>query len=88
MATMLPDEARRARATARANLQIRRVALCDEAAPDLSHMSPSARVAMVWELTLDAWASSGKSIPDYARADAPGRMIRGTGAPSASVDAT
>lgn len=34
------------------------------------------RLAMVWQLTQDAWACSGKPIPDYHRAQAPGRVIR------------
>ena len=57
-------------------MPIRRVDLIDEEAPDLRHLTPSARVAMVWELTLDAWASSGEPIPSYVRAQAPGRMLR------------
>ncbi|MCB9656159.1 MAG: hypothetical protein R3B40_31925 [Polyangiales bacterium] len=73
---MSRDDARRARAAARSSIPIRRVDLVDEASPDLSHLSASERVAMVWELTLDAWASSGESIPDYARAETPGRMLR------------
>ena len=85
---MLPDDARKARAAARATMPIRNVALRDEAAPDLTHLSPSARVALVWELTLDAWASSGKPMPEYDRADAPGRIIRGAVPPAAAGDAT
>lgn len=37
---------------------------------------PGERVAMVWALTLDAWASAGRSLPSYARHETPGRMIR------------
>lgn len=35
------------------------------------------RVAMVWRLTVDAWALGGAAIPDYDRAHTPGRMVRG-----------
>ena len=42
----------------------------------LRDVPPAACVAMVWALTLDAWAASGQPIPTYARADAPGRVIR------------
>ena len=71
------DEARRQRAAARSSVSIRRVSLADESSPDVSHLDRSERIALVWQVTLDAWASSGRSIPDYARADAPGKMIRG-----------
>ena len=36
----------------------------------------SERVAMVWRVTQDAWAMSGRAIPDYPRARAPGRVVR------------
>lgn len=35
------------------------------------------RVAMVWRVTLDAWATSGQPLPTYTRAEMPGRVIRG-----------
>lgn len=34
------------------------------------------RIAMVWQLTLDAWAMSGRPLPTYARHEAPGRKRR------------
>lgn len=34
------------------------------------------RIAMVWQLTLDAWAMSGQPLPTYARHEAPGRKGR------------
>lgn len=44
---------------------------------DLTAIStPSERVAMVWRITLDAWAAMGEAIPDYPRGEAPGRVIR------------
>jgi hypothetical protein len=39
-------------------------------------VSASERVAMVWRMTLDAWALSGRAWPDYTRAQTPGRVIR------------
>ena len=45
--------------------------------PDVLAMSPSERLALVWRLTEDAWAMSGKEIPQYSRAQMPGRLIRG-----------
>jgi hypothetical protein len=44
---------------------------------DLSETTTMAeRVAMVWQLTLDAWASAGEPIPDYPREKTPIRVIR------------
>ncbi|KIG18363.1 hypothetical protein DB30_00648 [Enhygromyxa salina] len=40
------------------------------------HGTPGERVAMVWQMTLDVWASSGKLIPEYTRANMPGRLLR------------
>jgi len=40
--------------------------------------TPGERVAMVWRLTQDAWAFSGRPIPDYSRDKMPGRIIRGS----------
>jgi hypothetical protein len=69
--------ARQKRALARANWSISAHKLGEEPLHDLrAHTTPSERVAMVWRLTQDAWAMSGRPMPDYARADAPGRMVR------------
>ncbi|MFO0694704.1 MAG: hypothetical protein U0230_14175 [Polyangiales bacterium] len=73
---MTSESERRRRARARANLPVKRVPLSEGSEPDVSGVDASARIAMVWELTLDAWASSGRSIPDYSRAHAPGRLVR------------
>jgi hypothetical protein len=67
---------REARAQARASWPIVGHRLADEP-PELLDASPGACVAMVWALTLDAWASTGQPLPTYARAEAPGRMVRG-----------
>ncbi len=74
------DEDARARAAARAQWPGRKTRLADEGAWAPLEATAAERVAMVHRLTLDAWAMSGKRIPDYARADAPGRMVRGRGA--------
>ena len=42
----------------------------------ISHGSPGDRVAMLWRLSLDAWAMSGRSMPTYERAEMPGRLVR------------
>lgn len=51
--------------------------MTDEPEADVSSFTATQRLAMVWETTLDAWASTGREIPSYARSDAPGKMIRG-----------
>lgn len=38
--------------------------------------TPGQRVAMVWQITVDAWASAGRPLPAYSRANMPGRLIR------------
>ncbi|MBL8923753.1 MAG: hypothetical protein JNJ54_33165 [Myxococcaceae bacterium] len=46
-------------------------------AEDLSATtSPEQRLAMMWELARGAWALTGQPMPDYARANMPGRVIR------------
>lgn len=34
------------------------------------------RLAMMWELAVQAWRLAGHPLPDYDRATAPGRVIR------------
>lgn len=72
----MKDAEREARRRQRAGWQIRRVSLEDERAPDVSALSPNERVAMVWRLTLDAWAISNRPMPTYSREEAPGRVLR------------
>ncbi|WP_156427964.1 hypothetical protein [Thiohalocapsa sp. ML1] len=38
---------------------------------------------MLWRLTLDAWALTGRPWPDYPRTAAPGRVVRPT--PAAGI---
>jgi hypothetical protein len=71
------DAERAARAAARRSWPVRRCALGEEPTEDLSATTTAAeRIAMVWQLTLDAWAMSGRPIPDYPREQAPVRVIR------------
>lgn len=71
------DEQRAARAAARGSWPVRRCVLGEEPAEELTATTtPSERLIMVWGLTLDAWALSGKPMPDYSREEAPGRVIR------------
>jgi hypothetical protein len=71
----MDDDAQRRR-LARASWPVRRIALADEGESATIEASPSALVAMVHRLTMDAWATSGRALPDYERRAAPGRVIR------------
>jgi hypothetical protein len=68
------EERRRARAT----MPIRIVALADEELTDARDTSTvDERLALVWTLTRRQWAFAGLEIPKYARAEMPGRILRG-----------
>lgn len=71
------EAARRERAKARASWPGRKLRLEDQHDVDIVPGTPEERFAMVWQITLDAWASSGREIPDYRREDAPGKIFRG-----------
>jgi hypothetical protein len=61
---------------ARASWPIRRYRLGEEPGDDLSASTTAEeRLAMVWLLTLDAWASAGKALPTYARSETPIRAV-------------
>jgi hypothetical protein len=34
------------------------------------------RLAMMWELAQQAWALTGRELPDYRRDEIPGRVVR------------
>ena len=38
--------------------------------------TPTERLAMMWELSRQAWTLSGRLLPDYPRHRAPGRVVR------------
>jgi hypothetical protein len=38
--------------------------------------TPEERLAMVWTLTLEAWALSGRPMPEYPRAASPVRLCQ------------
>jgi hypothetical protein len=77
MAPKSEDHDRKVRALGRKDWPIRAYRLGEEPDDDLSATTTMAeRVAMVWQLTLDAWGSSGQPIPDYPREKTPIRVIR------------
>lgn len=72
------DDGQKQRARARASWPMARARLDDDASPLLLDIPAADRVAMVWALTLDAWAMRGAAIPDYPRSQAPGCVVRRT----------
>jgi hypothetical protein len=55
---------------------IRVYRLGEEPPDDLRATTTAAeRLAMVWELTLDAWELAGREIPNYPREEAPIRIV-------------
>ncbi len=73
----MEDRERKLRAAARRSWPIRVYRLGEEPDDDLSATTTaSERLAMMWPLAVDAWASSGKEIPDYPRNQMPVRIIR------------
>lgn len=85
-----PDEDARARALARADWPVRKHTLASQPGDDLSaSTTPTARLAMVDTLTREAWALTGRRMPDYTRAEMPVSLRRlGTIASSDDVDGT
>lgn len=56
---------------------IRKYALGHEPARDpLDPTTAEQRVAMMWPLALQMWTLAGKDLPQYTRANMPGRIIR------------
>lgn len=71
------EQERAHRAAARANWPIRRVTLAEEGTDTgVSLLSGDERLAMMWTLAVDAWASTGRPWPDYDRRHAPGTVVR------------
>ena len=64
------------RRRARAEWPVRKFRLGEEPDDGLADTTVEERVAMVWQLTLDAWASAGRQIPDYPRSEMPVRILR------------
>ena len=72
-----PDEARRQRAATRRAWPLRRYELGAEPSEDVSATTtPEQRLAMMWELALQAWQLSGRELPSYARHEMPGKVTR------------
>ncbi|MCA9666730.1 MAG: hypothetical protein KC503_14120 [Myxococcales bacterium] len=67
----------KSRAATRAGWPIRVQRLEERTSDDLSQTTTAEqRVAMMWQLAREAWRLAGKSLPQYARHEAPGRVLR------------
>ena len=65
------------RAAARRTWPVRLVALGAEPQDHVDRFAtPEERLAMVWSLTVEAWALSGRPMPNYPRAATPLRLCR------------
>jgi hypothetical protein len=60
----------------RSSWPVRVFSLGDAPGPDLSSdTTPEERLAMVWELTLEAWSLLGSPIPEWNRSEGPVRVV-------------
>lgn len=41
-------------------------------------MTAEERMALVWQLTVEAWALAGREFPSYQRHEVPVRVVRGS----------
>jgi hypothetical protein len=83
----MDDDSFERRAAQRSGWLIRRYALGSEPSAD-PHDSTTmnARLDMMWQLALDAWAFTGRPIPSYERSQAPGAITRKAHAESSSAE--
>jgi len=65
-----------ARARQRVAWPVRKYRLADAPRDDIALATAAERLAMMWPIALDAWSFTGRTLPDYARANAPVRVIR------------
>lgn len=67
-----------ARAAARKDWPVRRLTLAEAGADDdlSATTTPAQRLAMMWELALNAWTLTGQPLPSYSREQMPGRCTR------------
>ena len=70
------DFARETRRQARANWPVCKFRLGDEPLDDVSHLSPNERVSLLFDVSMTAWRTSGKPLPDLPRSQWPGTVIR------------
>jgi hypothetical protein len=65
------------RAESRRAWPVRKYRLGEEPSDDLSgSTTPAQRLEMMWPLALEAWALTGRPLPDYSRDQTPVRRFR------------
>lgn len=72
----MSEDARKKRAAARAGWAIEKVAIEDIPEVEVIDAPPEVLIALCTQLSLQAWALSGKPLPVYTRATMPGCVIR------------
>lgn len=72
---LVDDPDRRARADLRRQRATLRRASLQPVEHDLSPLRGAEAVSLVDRLTREAWAESGRPLPDYRRADVPVRFV-------------
>lgn len=70
----LQDPAAIRRREARRKWSVVKRQLTAASEPEAS-VAPEIAIAAMWQLALDAWAMTGRPLPDYARADTPVRRV-------------
>lgn len=66
----LYDASASRRRAARRDWRVARIALSTSTEPG-EGLSPEIALGMMWQLALDAWAMTGRALPDYPRAKIP-----------------
>jgi hypothetical protein len=80
MRSIVEDSRQRARR--RGTWKVRSFRLGEEPGEDLSETTTVAeRMAMMWELAVEAWTLSGQPLPVYRRDETPTRLYRAGEAP-------
>jgi len=59
----------------RSSWPVRITPLKDAGEGSMPKSTPEERLAAMWPLALDAWATMGKPIPAYARSESPVRVV-------------
>lgn len=70
------QKARAARAAARRRLLAGGVYSDGRPGPSAQLDTAEERLGTMWALARDTWILTGRSLPDYERADIPGRVLR------------
>ena len=72
----MSDDGRKIRAKARANWTIEKKAVKDLPEIEVIDAPPNVLIALCTQLSLQAWAMSGKPLPTYTRENMPIKVFR------------